>query len=229
MAYDRAITVFSPDGRLFQVEYAREAVKRGSTALGLKFKNGVLLISEKRPRSKLVEQNSLEKIQLIDDFVGCVTSGLGADARVLIDFARIVTQQEKVSYGSLVNIENLVKKVADQMQQYTQYGGVRPYGVSIIFAGIDQVGARLFDSDPSGVINEYKATSIGAGREQVLAYLEKEYKEDADEVTAINIGIAALKSSMEEGSEYKTPEVASIRSDSTYKVFTKEEIEKLVK
>ena len=229
MAYDRAITVFSPDGRLFQVEYAREAVKRGSTALGLKFKNGVLLISEKRPRSKLVEQNSLEKIQLIDDFVGCVTSGLGADARVLIDFARIVTQQEKVSYGSLVNIENLVKKVADQMQQYTQYGGVRPYGVSIIFAGIDQVGARLFDSDPSGVINEYKATAIGAGREQVLAYLEKEYREDADEVTAINIGIAALKSSMEEGSEYKTPEVASIRGDSTYKVFTKEEIEKLVK
>ena len=206
-----------------------EAVKRGSTALGLKFKNGVLLISEKRPRSKLVEQNSLEKIQLIDDFVGCVTSGLGADARVLIDFARIVTQQEKVSYGSLVNIENLVKKVADQMQQYTQYGGVRPYGVSIIFAGIDQVGARLFDSDPSGVINEYKATAIGAGREQVLAYLEKEYREDADEVTAINIGIAALKSSMEEGSEYKTPEVASIRGDSTYKVFTKEEIEKLVK
>ncbi|EQB69218.1 archaeal proteasome endopeptidase complex subunit alpha [Cuniculiplasma divulgatum] len=229
MAYDRAITVFSPDGRLFQVEYAREAVKRGSTALGIKFKDGVLLISEKRPRSKLMEQNSLEKIQLIDDFVGCVTSGLGADARVLIDFARIVTQQEKVSYGSLVNIENLVKKVADQMQQYTQYGGVRPYGVSIIFAGIDQVGARLFDSDPSGVINEYKATAIGAGRDQVLNYLEKEYKEDADEKTAIGIGIAALKSSMEEGAEYKTPEVASIRSDSTFKIFTKEEIEKLVK
>jgi proteasome alpha subunit len=229
MAYDRAITVFSPDGRLFQVEYAREAVKRGSTAVGIKFKDGVLLLSEKRPRSKLMEQNSLEKIQLIDDYVGCVTSGLGADARVLIDFARIVTQQEKVSYGSLVNVENLVKKVADQMQQYTQYGGVRPYGVSVIFAGIDQVGARLFDSDPSGVINEYKATAVGSGRDQVLAYLEKEYKEDIDEITAINMGIKALKSSIEEGVDFRTPEVASIRSDTIYKIFTKDEVEKLLK
>ncbi len=229
MAYDRAITVFSPDGRLFQVEYAREAVKRGSTALGIKFKDGVVLISEKRPRSKLVEQNSLEKIQLIDDSVGCVTSGLGADARVLIDFARIVTQQEKVSYGALVNIENLVKKVADQMQQYTQYGGVRPYGVSIIFAGVDQVGARLFDSDPSGVINEYKATAIGSGRDQVLTYLDKEYNEDIDEKAAIKMGIAALKSSLEEGAEYRTPEVATVSSTNTYKIYAKEEIDELSK
>ncbi len=229
MAYDRAITVFSPDGRLFQVEYAREAVKRGSTAVGIKFKDGVLMLSEKRPRSKLMEQNSLEKIQLIDDYVGCVTSGLGADARVLIDFARIVTQQEKVSYGALVNIENLVKKVADQMQQYTQYGGVRPYGVSIIFAGVDQVGPRLFDSDPSGVINEYKATAIGAGRDQVLAHIEKEYREDLDEKGAILLGINALKSSLEDGAEFKIPEVASISGDKIYKIFTKEEIEKILK
>ncbi|MGC8609356.1 MAG: archaeal proteasome endopeptidase complex subunit alpha, partial [Thermoplasmata archaeon] len=94
MAYDRAITVFSPDGRLFQVEYAREAVKKGSTALGIKFKNGIVIISDKKIRSKLIEQNSLEKIQLIDDYVAAVTSGLVADARVLIDFARISTQQE---------------------------------------------------------------------------------------------------------------------------------------
>ncbi len=228
MAYDRAITVFSPDGRLFQVEYAREAVKRGSTALGLKFKNGVLLMSERRPRSKLMEQNSMEKIQLIDDYVGCVTSGLGADARVLIDFARIVTQQEKVTYGSLVNVENLVKKVADQMQQYTQYGGVRPYGVSIIFAGVDQVGARLFDSDPSGVINEYKATAIGSGRDQVLNFFEKEYSEELDMKGAIKLGFNALKSSIEEGSEMRTPEVAVIQTDGIYKILTKEEIDKIV-
>lgn len=227
MAYDRAITVFSPDGRLFQVEYAREAVKRGSTALGLKYKDGVLLMSERRPRSKLMEQNAMEKIQLIDDYVGCVTSGLGADARVLIDFARIVTQQEKVTYGSLVNVENLVKKVADQMQQYTQYGGVRPYGVSIIFAGIDQVGPRLFDSDPSGVINEYKATAIGSGRDQVLNFFEKEYREDLDENGAIKLGFNALKASLEEGSEMRTPEVASIHSNGIYRIMSKEEIDKI--
>ena len=226
MAYDRAITVFSPDGRLFQVEYAREAVKRGSTALGLKFKDGVLLMSEKRARSKLMEQNSMEKIQLIYDFVGCVTSGVGADARVLIDFARIATQQEKVTYGSVVNVENLVKKVADQMQQYTQYGGVRPYGVAIIFAGIDQVGPRLFDLDPSGVINEYRATAIGSGRDQVLNFLEKEYSPELDENKAIKLAFNALKSSLEDGGEMKIPEVASIRQDGIYRILSKEDIEK---
>ncbi len=150
MAYDRAITVFSPDGRLFQVEYAREAVKKGSTAIGIRFRGGVVLISDRKIRSRLVEQNSLEKIQLIDDYVAAVTSGLVADARVLVDFARIAAQQEKITYGSLVNIENLVKRVADQMQQYTQFGGVRPYGVSMIFAGVDSIGPRLFDCDPAG-------------------------------------------------------------------------------
>ncbi len=175
-----------------------------------------------------MEQNSMEKIQLIDDYVGCVTSGLGADARVLIDFARIATQQEKVTYGSVVNVENLVKKVADQMQQYTQYGGVRPYGVAIIFAGIDQVGPRLFDLDPSGVINEYMATSIGSGREQVINFLEKEYSPDLDENKAIKMGFNALKSSLEESGEMKVPEVATIRADGVYRILSKEEIDKIV-
>ncbi len=147
MAYDRAITVFSPDGRLFQVEYAREAVKKGSTALGLRFKDGVALISDKKVRSRLVEQNSLEKIQLVEDYVACVTSGLVADARVLTDFSRVVSQQEKITYGKMVNIESLVRKVADQMQQYTQYGGVRPYGVSMIFVAKTAPGWTRWDQD----------------------------------------------------------------------------------
>ncbi len=224
MAYDRAITVFSPDGRLFQVEYAREAVKKGSTALGIKFKNGIVIISDKKIRSKLIEQNSLEKIQLIDDYVAAVTSGLVADARVLIDFARISTQQEKVTYGSLVNIENLVKRVADQMQQYTQYGGVRPYGVSLIFAGVDTIGPRLFDCDPAGTINEYKATSIGSGKEAVTAYLEKEYKDGLSEKEAVALGIKALKSSLEEGEELKNPEIASIVVDGKYRTYSPDEV-----
>lgn len=228
MAYDRAITVFSPDGRLFQVEYAREAVKKGSTAMGIRFKNGVTLISDKRVRSRLVEQNSLEKIQLIDDYVASVTSGLVADARVLIDYARIAAQQEKITYGSLVNIENLVKKVADQMQQYTQYGGVRPYGVSMIFAGIDGLGPRLFDCDPAGTINEYKAVAIGAGKEQVTNYLEEHYKEDMTESEAVSLGIKALKSIMEEEGEVRVPEVAAISGDQKYRIYTTEEVKKLL-
>ena len=228
MAYDRAITVFSPDGRLFQVEYAREAVKKGSTALGIKFKNGVALISDKKIRSKLVERNSLEKIQLIDDYVAAVTSGLVADARVLIDFARIGTQQEKITYGSLVNMENLVKKVADQMQQYTQFGGVRPYGVSMICAGYDGIGQRLFDCDPAGTINEYKAVAIGAGKEAVTNFLEKEYKDDLSEKDAIALAIKALKASVEEDSEFRSPEVASIAEGQKFKVYSAEEVAKFL-
>ena len=228
MAYDRAITVFSPDGRLFQVEYAREAIKKGSTALGIRFKNGVVLISDKKVRSRLVEQNSMEKIQLIDDYVATVTSGLVADARILIDLARISVQQEKITYGSLVNIENLVKKVADQMQQYTQYGGVRPYGVAMIFAGVDSIGPRLFDCDPAGTINEYKAVVIGEFRNQVLEALEKEYKEDLSEKEAVTLGIKALKNAYEDPAEFRVPEVASIVEGNKFKVLTKEEVEKLL-
>ncbi len=228
MAYDRAITVFSPDGRLFQVEYAREAVKKGSTALGIKFKNGVALISEKRVRSRLVEQNSVEKIQLIDDFVATVTSGLVADARVLIDYSRVAAQQEKVTYGRMVNLESLVKKVADQMQQYTQYGGVRPYGVSMIFAGMDQIGPRVFDCDPAGTINEYKAVAVGAGKDQVTAYLEQKYSEDLKETEAISLAIAALKTSQEEEAAKSVPEVAAVTSGNKYRVYGRDEVSKLM-
>ena len=229
MAYDRAITVFSPDGRLFQVEYAREAVKKGSTALGIKFKNGVALISDKKVRSRLVEQNSMEKIQLIDDYVATVTSGLVADARVLVDSSRIAAQQEKITYGSLVNIENLVKRSADQMQQYTQYGGVRPYGVAMIFAGIDSIGPRLFDCDPAGTINEYKAVAIGALRDQVTAYLEKEYSEEISETEAVKMAIKSLKSASEENGEFRSPEVATIVDGGKFRLYSKEEVEKLSK
>lgn len=227
MAYDRAITVFSPDGRLFQVEYAREAVKKGSTALGIKFSNGVCLISDRKVRSKLVEQNSVEKIQLVDDYVATVTSGLVADARVLIDFSRVAAQQEKVTYGSLINMENLVRKVADQMQQYTQYGGVRPYGVSLIFAGMDRIGARLFDCDPAGTINEYKAVAVGSGRDQVTTYLEKEYRDDLKEKEAVALGISALKSALEEEGGLKSPEIATITTGHKYNFYSKEEVAKL--
>ena len=110
MAYDRAITVFSPDGRLFQVEYAREAVKRGTTTVGLKFKDGVVLLIDKRIRSKLIEPDSIEKIYLIDEHIGCATSGLVADARVLVDQARVVAQIDKVTYGEKINVEHSIWK-----------------------------------------------------------------------------------------------------------------------
>lgn len=117
MAYDRGITVFSPDGRLFQVEYAREAVKKGTTTIGLKFKDGVILVIDRRISSKLVEPDSIEKIFDVDDHIGCATSGLVADARVLVDEARKIAQIHKVNYGENIGVEMLVKRVCDYKQQ----------------------------------------------------------------------------------------------------------------
>src|SRR4030042_4540856 len=136
MGYDRAITVFSPDGRLFQVEYAREAVKRGTTAVGVKAVDGVALLVDKRVTSKLLEAESIEKIFQIDDHIGAATSGLVADARVIIDRARVEAQTNRVPYDEPTGVEVISKKICDHKQTYTQYGGGRPYGTALLFAGV---------------------------------------------------------------------------------------------
>ena len=175
MAYDRAITVFSPDGRLFQVEYAREAVKRGTTTVGVKFKDGVVLIVDKyrSGRSKLIEPTSIEKIFKIDSHIGCATSGLVADARALVDRARIECQVNAFNYSEDMAVETLVKKICDFKQSYTQYGGVRPFGTAMLMAGIDASGPHLYETDPSGAMMAYKAGGIGAGRNEVMEVFEK--------------------------------------------------------
>lgn len=147
MGYDRAITVFSPDGRLFQVEYAREAVKRGTTAVGVKATDGVALLVDKRVTSKLLEAESIEKIFQIDNHIGAATSGLVADARALIDRARVEAQINMVTYDEPIGVEVLSKKICDFKQSYTQYGGVRPFGTALLIAGVDDSRARLFETD----------------------------------------------------------------------------------
>jgi len=199
MAYDRAITVFSPDGRLFQVEYAREAVKRGTTTVGLKFKDGVVLIIDKRITSRLIEPESIEKIFKIADHVGCATSGLVADARVLVDRARVESQIHKITYNEHTGIEILVKKICDFKQNYTQYGGVRPFGTALLVAGVDEEGEHLFETDPSGALMAYKAGSIGAGRNAVMEIFEEEYKDNMSMDQAIALGLKALNQATEGG------------------------------
>ena len=178
MAYDRAITVFSPDGRLFQVEYAREAVKRGTTTVGLKFKDGVVLIVDKRITSRLVEPSSIEKIFMLDEHVGCATSGLVADARSLVDRARVDAQMNRVTYDEPISVLQLVKRICDFKQSYTQYGGVRPFGTALLVAGVDDSGAHLIETDPSGALMEYKASSVGSGRNQAMEFFEEKYKDN---------------------------------------------------
>jgi proteasome alpha subunit len=190
--YDRAITVFSPDGRLFQVEYAREAVKRGTTTVGLKFADGVVLIVDKRITSQLIEPGSIEKIFKLDDHVGCATSGLVADARVLVDRARTDAQLNRVTYDENIELETLVKKICDFKQTYTQYGGVRPFGTALLIAGRDSTGVHLFETDPSGALMSYKATAIGAGRSQVMEIFEAEYRDTLTKDDAVALGLKAL-------------------------------------
>ena len=192
MAYDRAITVFSPDGRLFQVEYAREAVKRGTTTVGLKYKDGVILIIDKRITSPLIVPSSIEKIFKIDEFIGCATSGLVADARVLVDRARIESQINKITYNEPIELTALVKEVSDRKQRFTQLGGIRPYGVSFLFAGMDG-STHLYETDPSGALREWKAHAMGRGAKEAKKVLLEGYKDGMNMDEAIALAIKALE------------------------------------
>ncbi len=228
MAYDRAITVFSPDGRLFQVEYARAAVKRGTTTIGIKFKDGVLLMADKRIRSRLLEPKSMEKIFIIDDHIGCASSGLVGDARVLVDYARLVAQIERVTYGEDILVEHLVKRISDYKQQYTQYGGVRPFGASLLIAGVDEKGIYLMETDPSGTIMGYKADCIGGGRDVVMELFEKEYREDMNFEEALMLGLKAIDAASEEEIIPMTLEIGYIKKGGKFTLMSDEEIEKYV-
>jgi proteasome alpha subunit len=197
MGYDRAITVFSPDGRLYQVEYAREAVKRGTTAVGIKAKDGVVLIVDKRVNSKLLEASSIEKIFKIDEHIGVASSGLVGDARALVDRARVECQINRVSYDEPIEVEALSKKLCDHMQSLTQYGGIRPYGTALLIAGVSDGEVRLFETDPSGTLLEYKATGIGIGRPAAMKVFEEEYNPETEIKDAIPLGLKALHSATE--------------------------------
>ena len=227
MAYDRGITVFSPDGRLFQVEYAREAVKKGSTTIGIKFKDGVLLIVDKRVSSKLVER-SIEKIYDIDEYIGCASSGLAADARILVDDARKEAQIHKVNYGENIAVEMLAKKVCDYEQNFTQYGGARPFGTSLLIAGTDDIGVHLFETDPSGTLVAYKADCIGSGRAVVMDDLEKDYKDNMTYDAALTLGLNVLAAAIEETPKAESVEVGVVRVNAKFKRLSDEEKEKAI-
>ena len=189
MGYDRAIVVFSPDGRLFQVEYAREAVKRGATAVGVTYKDGVLFAVQRR-ESKLVRPG--EKIFQIDKHMAAAASGLVADARILVDSARVKAQQNKLIYDEPISTTSLARFMADRQQLYTQYAGVRPYGVSFLVGGVNHK-ASLYETDPSGILLKCKARAIGKSAEKLNDFFEKEYKEGMSEKEAIQLALNGLK------------------------------------
>ncbi len=195
-AYDRAITVFSPDGRLFQVEYAMELVNRGATILGLQCAQGVVLAAEENIEP-LEEAQYSWKIFRVDEHIGAAIVGLSSDARILIDQARIYAQSNKLTYDEPIDTEVVTKRICDIQQMYTQHAGVRPFGVSIIFAGVDKTGPRVFGTHPSGTYRGYKATALGAGRETVLALFKEEYREDMTLEQAEKLAIKCLTKALE--------------------------------
>ena len=228
MAYDRGITVFSPDGRLFQVEYAREAGKKGTTTIGMKFKDGVILIVDKRISSRLVEPESIEKIYDIDEYIGCASSGLVADARILVDDARKEAQVHKVNYGENIGVEMLTKKVCDYEQNFTQYGGARPFGTSLLVAGTDDIGTHLFETDPSGALVAYKATCIGTGRAVVMDLLEKNYKDGMTYDAALKLGLESLAAAIEDKLDAESFDVGVVRLNEKFRRLTDDEKAKAV-
>jgi proteasome alpha subunit len=229
MGYDRAITVFSPDGRLYQVEYAREAVKRGTTAVGIKCREGVVLIVDKRVTSRLLEASSIEKIFMIDEHIGVASSGLVGDARALVDRARVESQINRVSYDEQIDVEALAKKLCDHMQTYTQFGGARPYGTALLIAGISDGECRLFETDPSGTLLEYKATGIGIGRTAVMKVFEEEYSPEASVRESIALGLKALHDATEGKFDVNTVEIGIIELENPiFRKMSKEEVASFV-
>lgn len=193
MAYDRTIIVFSPDGRLLQVEYARQAVKKGNTSVGLKTNSAVVLGAMKNVSDLGVEE-SHKKVYEIDDHIGVTSSGLLADARELINMARVRAQIHTVTYGTKISVAKATSHIADRKHLVTQYAGVRPYGIGFLIGGVDDSGTSLFETDPSGTIMEWKGQAIGSGAEKAKKILKSKYKQDLTEEQSIKVVLEALKS-----------------------------------
>lgn len=211
MGYDRAIVTFSPDGRLFQVEYAREAVKRGTTSIGIVFDGGVVLVASRPLVELAVADSGGDKIHQIDDHLGVAISGFLADGRILVDRGRVKAQVYKLTYDEPLNVLGAVKEISDIMQMFTQFGGVRPYGVAFLLGGIDEKGAQLFEIDPSSTFYGWKAHAIGRGAPESLKLLRKNWKEGLNEEDAIKLGLLALKAG-EKGLKISEVELGVINS-----------------
>jgi len=210
--YDRAITVFSPDGHLFQVEYAQEAVKKGSTAVGVRGKDIVVLGVEKKATAKLQDERTVQKICVLDDHVMMAFAGLTADARIIMKKARQECQSYKLTVEDPVSLEYITRHVAGMKQRYTQSSGRRPFGISCLITGFDDDGTpHLYQTDPAGVYAEWKANAIGRNAKTVREFLEKNWTVEAvdTEEGATKLAVKALLEVVQLGG--KNLEIAVMR------------------
>ena len=211
--YDMTPTMYSPDGRIYQVEYAIETVKRGTLAIGISSKQGVIMAVEEKPRT-LQTSNITQKIFQVDYHIGVAAAGYIPDARVQVDGARFFSQGNRMTYDESVEVGTVAKHLADQAHQFTQYGGVRPNGVSMIIAGIDQKGESIYVTDPSGTYIQFSAIAIGAGSDDVNAFLEKHYRDDLSLEDAATLAIAAINLKAEAKDGINNIKMAKITTES---------------
>lgn len=228
MGYDRSIAMFSPDGRLLQVEYAKKTVRQGSTAVGVVCKDGVLLVTDKRIVDPLVVSENIEKIFKIDEHIAATAAGILSDARVLVEMAQLKAQQHKVTYDSPIDTLSVVKDICNLKQICTQQAGLRPFGVSVLIAGIDNGSPKLFETDPTGIFFQYKATAIGEKEAEIEEMLHKNYKDNIKIEEAFKLVIQTFCKIL--GKEFSANRIDASYIKTENKVFTKmgvEEIEKV--
>ncbi len=222
--YDRVATMFSPDGRLYQVEYASKIVAQGTIGAALKYSDGIIFGADKLVSSRLALPESIEKMFKIDDHIIALSAGLVGDARRLAGMARQKAQENVMYYDQPIGVEALVKEVSNINQLYTQYGGMRPFGVSFIFGGVDSTGKRLFETEPSGALAEYSAIAIGRNRDKAMQFFEKNYKEEMSFDAGVTTILKAMKASLPEKQklDYKNLEFAYIDRKKEYSKISNE-------
>lgn len=236
--YDHGVNTFSPEGRLFQVEYAIEAIKLGSTAIGVRTNEGVVLAVEKRVTSKLIEPSSIEKIWEIDEHMGCAMSGLSADARTLVDHARVEAQAHWFTYNERMPVESNVQAISDLAMDFSDMSDSgrkrvmsRPFGVALLVAGVDKhAGPVLFHTQPSGVYTQYKAAAIGGAQEGATTALQEQYNKDMTLAEAETMALVVLRQAMEDPMSSKNIEVATVaKADGKFKLYSPEKMEEIIK
>ncbi|KAI9171190.1 Proteasome subunit alpha type-5 [Paramyrothecium foliicola] len=235
---DRGINTFSPEGRLFQVEYSLEAIKLGSTAIGVATSEGVVLGVEKRVTSTLLETSSVEKIVEIDRHIGCAMSGLQADARSMVEHARVECQSHAFNYNEPLGVESCTQAICDLALRFGEGAEgeetimSRPFGVALLIAGYDEDGPQLFHAEPSGTFYRYDAKAIGSGSEGAQAELQNEYhKACLPSLTitdAETLVLKTLKQVMEEKLDAKNVQLASVTKEKGFRIYTDEEMAAVV-
>lgn len=228
--YDRGINTFSPEGRLFQVEYSLEAIKLGSTAIGVATSEGVILGVEKRVTSTLLETSSVEKIVKIDEHIGCAISGLQADARTMVEHARVEAQNHRFHYSEKLPVESCTQAICDLALRFGEGAGgeerimSRPFGVALLIAGYDDDGPSLYHAEPSGTFYRYDAKAIGSASEGAQAELQNEYHKSLTLAEAETLVLKSLKHVMEEKLDEKNVQLASVTKEHGFRVYTDEEM-----